>query len=62
MVDAAPVRALFKLSEDERLLGWVNLGPPGSPSKKPRGEDGPVDLGALVTLVGEDDRPFGSGT
>ncbi len=61
VVDAAPVRALFALTDEERLLGWVNLGPPGSPSRKPRGEDGPVDLGALVTRVGDDDRPFGPG-
>ena len=33
-VDAPAVRAFFALSEDERLLGWVNLGTP-SPAQGP---------------------------
>lgn len=60
VVDARPVRTLFALTGPEQLLGWVNLGPAGAPSRKPRGTEGPVDLGALVTRVGDVDRPFGS--
>jgi nitroreductase len=57
VVDTGPVRALFRLADDERLLGWVNLGPPGPPGRK-SGLDGPVDLSTLVTVVEVDDRPF----
>lgn len=34
VLDTAPVRALFALADHERLLGWVNLGSPGRPSRK----------------------------
>jgi nitroreductase len=60
VVDAGPVRELFRLDEHERLLGWVNIGPPGQPGRKRESGQAPVDLSALVTVVGEDDRPFGS--
>jgi nitroreductase len=34
VLDTEPVRRLFGLAEHERLLGWVNLGSPGQPSRK----------------------------
>ena len=34
VLDTGPVRTLFGLAEHERLLGWVNLGTPGQPSRK----------------------------
>jgi len=34
VLDTEPVRTLFGLAEHERLLGWVNLGSPGQPSRK----------------------------
>jgi nitroreductase len=34
VLDTDPVRALFDVAESERLLGWVNLGSPGRPSRK----------------------------
>ncbi|MGH9079484.1 MAG: nitroreductase family protein [Acidimicrobiales bacterium] len=60
VVDAGPVRALFRLTDEERLLGWVNLGSPAPPGRPRRTDDAPVELGALVTMVGADDRPYGS--
>jgi nitroreductase len=62
VVETAPVRALLRLGDDERLLGWVNIGPPGSHSRKRQGQNGPVDLGALVTVLADEERPFGSGS
>jgi len=47
---------------DEQLLGWVNLGPAGSPSRKRGVEDGPVDLSRLVTSLTDEDRPFRPGS
>jgi nitroreductase len=60
VVDAGPVRALFRLADEERLLGWINLGSPAPPGRRRRPEEEPVDLGGLVTMVGTDDRPFDS--
>ncbi len=60
VVDTGPVRALFGMSGEERLLGWVNLGTPGEPGRKSRSADRPADLGSLVTVVEADDRPFGT--
>jgi nitroreductase len=34
VLDTGPVRALFGVADHERLLGWVNLGSPGQPSRK----------------------------
>jgi nitroreductase len=34
VLDTEPVRVLFGAEEHERLLGWVNLGSPGQPSRK----------------------------
>ena len=59
VVDAPSVRVLFQLGEDERLLGWVNVGRPGSPSRKRQAEERPINLSELVTVVDADDRPFG---
>jgi nitroreductase len=60
VVDAGPVRELFRLAGDERLLGWVNIGPPGLPGRKRESGHAPLDLSALVTVVAEHDRPFGT--
>ncbi len=53
VLDAEPVRALFGAADHERLLGWVNLGSPGQPSRK----KGEYANGAMpdppVTVVGE---------
>ncbi len=38
VVDTGPVRTLFGLADDERLLGWVNLGSPAPPGRKSRGD------------------------
>lgn len=58
VVGTGPVRDFFGLGPDEQLLGWVNIGSPGTPSRKRTAAEGPVDLAGLVTLVGEEDRPF----
>ncbi len=34
VLDTEPVRTLFGAAEHEQLLGWVNLGSPGEPSRK----------------------------
>lgn len=34
VLDTGPVRALFGVADHEQLLGWVNLGSPGQPSRK----------------------------
>jgi|SRR5580693_7143218 nitroreductase len=60
VVDAGPVRALFGLTDEERLLGWVNLGSPAPPGRKRRTDEEPADLSTFVTVVGDEDRPFGS--
>ena len=55
VLDTQPLRSLFALSVDERLLGWVNIGTPDTRSKRPAA---PVDLSALVTVIDGDQRPF----
>ncbi len=51
VLDTGPVRSLFGLADHERLLGWVNLGSPGTPSrKKGPGAQGP-DLVPPVTVI-----------
>jgi nitroreductase len=53
-----PVRALFELTEHERLLGWVNLGTP-APRHPKKAASGPVGLDRIVSVIGEDGpRPF----
>lgn len=59
VLDTEPVRALFCLSEHERLLGWVNLGTPGEGRPKRTAGEGPV-LSELVTIIEDEDRPFAS--
>jgi len=52
VLESEPVRALFDLTEDERLLGWVNIGSAGEPSRKKSGsEQPPVGLTGLVSVV-----------
>jgi nitroreductase len=51
VLDTEPVRALFGVAAHERLLGWVNVGPPGEPSRKVRtapAEGGPAPL---ITMI-----------
>jgi nitroreductase len=51
VLDTEPVRALFGVAAHERLLGWVNVGPPGEPSRKVRtapDEGGPAPL---ITVI-----------
>jgi len=55
VLDTEPVRSLFGLSEEERLLGWVNIGTPNDHIKR---RTAPADLSALVTVIADDERPF----
>jgi nitroreductase len=58
VLEAGPVRALFALADHERLLGWVNLGPPATMGRKKAPDPAATGLGGLVTVIAEDDRPF----
>ena len=50
VLDTGPVRSHFALADHERLLGWVNLGSPGAPSRK-KGAGAPdPDPVPLVTV------------
>jgi nitroreductase len=53
-VDAPAVRRFFALSEDERLLGWVNLGTPTPPRPHREADDRRPALEDLVTVLGDD--------
>ncbi|HLH27822.1 MAG TPA: nitroreductase [Acidimicrobiales bacterium] len=53
-VDAPAVRRFFGLVDRERLLGWVNLGTPRTPSSRSRAETSRPALGEVVTVVGDD--------
>ncbi len=55
VLDTPPVRRLFALTEDERLLGWINVGSPTSRPKKRQPEPPPLD--ALITVIDTDDSP-----
>jgi nitroreductase len=52
VLDTDPVRELFGLAPHEKLLGWVNLGSPGEPSRKKSGEPEATGLDGLVTVIG----------
>jgi nitroreductase len=54
VLEADPVRALFDLRPDERLQGWVNLGSPAPFGPRAARPESPVDLDALVTVIGDD--------
>jgi hypothetical protein len=43
------VRSLFGLTDDERLLGWINIGPPSDRPKKQTSQ--PPDLDQLVSVL-----------
>ena len=58
VLGAAPVRALFGLSDHEQLLGWVNLGTPGELGRKKESDSTASVLEGLVTMVDSDNRPF----
>ncbi len=47
VLDTPPVRALFELGPDERLLGWVNIGAPEPPGRRARSTPDP-DLAVRV--------------
>ncbi len=52
VLDTEPVRTLFGVAEHERLLGWVNLGSPGQPSRKKSGGPGAAESQPLITMIG----------
>ncbi len=56
VLESDAVRSLFDLTEDERLLGWVNLGSPG-PVRSKRLDPGPDDLAGRVMVIDEKGRP-----
>jgi nitroreductase len=49
VLDTPPVRSLFGLTDDERLLGWINIGPPSDRPKKQTSQ--PPDLDQLVSVL-----------
>lgn len=53
VIETDPVRTLFGLAEHERLLGWVNLGSPGQPSRKKGVYASGGTPDTPVTVVGE---------
>jgi nitroreductase len=53
VLDTEPVRELFGLAPHERLLGWVNLGSPGQPSRKKSDASEATGLQGLVTVIGD---------
>ncbi len=57
VLEMAPVRAFFGLSEHEQLLGWVNVGTPNDSARRDRSTKQP-ELEQLVTIIGSDDRPW----
>jgi len=52
VLDSGPVRSLFALGPNERLLGWVNIGSPAPAGRK--SDAAPADVRALVTVLGDD--------
>jgi nitroreductase len=52
VLDTGPVRALFAAADHERLLGWVNLGSPGEPSRKKSVDPEDGERAARVTVIG----------
>ncbi len=55
VLDTPPVRTLFALSDDERLLGWINVGSPSSRPKKQLPDRPRLDT--LITVIDTDDSP-----
>jgi nitroreductase len=53
VLDTEPVRGLFGAADNERLLGWVNLGSPGQPSRKKGAYAAGVVPDTPVTVVGD---------
>ena len=53
VLDTEPVRTLFAAADHERLLGWVNLGSPGEPSRKKSMDRGTEDPGVRVMVIGD---------
>jgi len=58
VLEADPVRALFDLRPDERLLGWVNLGSPAPLGPRAARPESAVDLDGLVTVIGDQGGPI----
>jgi nitroreductase len=52
VLDTEPVRALFGAADHERLLGWVNVGSPGEPSRKKSVDPNEAEPEPRVTLIG----------
>lgn len=61
VLETRPVQTFFGLSEDEQLLGWVNVGSPDSSTRRDRGTRQP-GLDQLVTVIGDENRPWKSGS
>ncbi len=57
VLDTGPVRDLFGLRGEERLLGWVNLGTPAPLSRKKQSPGRP-ELAQVVTVIDRESRPF----
>jgi nitroreductase len=57
VLETEPVRSLFGLTADERLLGWVNIGTRGDRGKK-QSAMAPADLSGLVTVIDGGQHPF----
>lgn len=53
VLDTDPVREFFGLASHEKLLGWVNLGSPGEPSRKKSGASEATGLEGLITVIGD---------
>ncbi len=52
VLDTEPVRSLFGVADHERLLGWVNLGSPGEPSRKKSTDPDDPESQPLITMIG----------
>ncbi len=61
--DGVALRSLFHLTEEERLLGWVNVGTIGDDPPQPRASrQERVDLRDVVTVLEEDGvQPYEAG-
>lgn len=60
VLEMAAVRAFFGLGEHEQLLGWVNVGTSSGSARRDRGTE-QAELEQLVTIIGDEDRPWQSG-
>jgi nitroreductase len=59
VLEMPAVRSFFDLAEEEQLLGWVNVGTPDGSPRRDRATKQP-GLEQLVTVVGDENRPWAS--